>query len=516
MTPADAADCERAAIRAYLLGADDESAKHWEEATRAALTAGDHAEAARYAFWLGLSLMMRGLEAPASGWFSRAEELSTAAGRECPASGYVLIPRMLAAFTGDSQGARDMAVRATEIGVRCGDADLCALGTLGHGQALIAMGEPTAGVARLDAVMVSVTADEVGPITTGIVYCAVILECMGLYDLRRASEWTNALAAWCDSRPDMVPFRGQCLVHRSQLEQAEGDWSAAVSTAQSACRRLADPPHPALGLAQYQQGELRRLLGDFEQAEDHYRQAGRNGRDPMPGLALLQLARGDGATAVVTIKRALQERSNPLDRPEVLSAAVEICRAVGDFTAAGAAADELGALADRSTSLFLHATAAHANGSVMLGAGDVSGALAELRAAAGTWQLLHMPYEAAKTSVLVGLACAALGDCTTARLEFDSAAETFTRLGAAPDVEHVRSLSTGLAQRPQGEPPTALSAREREVLMHLAAGRTNRQIAEMLMVSPHTVARHVEHIYAKLGVTNRTAATAYAYEHHLV
>jgi DNA-binding NarL/FixJ family response regulator len=516
MTPPGAAVCERAAIRAYLLGADDESAKHWEEAARAALTAGDPAEAGRYAFWLGLSLMMRGLEAPASGWFSRAEELSTAAGRECPASGYVLIPRMLAALADDPQGARDLAVRATEIGVRCGDADLCAFGTLGHGQALIAMGELTAGVARLDAVMVSVTADEVGPITAGIVYCAVVLECMSLYDLRRASEWTNALTAWCDSRPDMVLFRGQCLVHRSQLEQAEGDWPAAVSTAQSACVRLADPPHPALGLAHYQQGELRRLLGDFERAEQHYRQAGRNGRDPIPGLALLQLACGDGATAVVTIKRALQERSNPVERPEVLSAAVEISRAVGDFTAGGPAADELGALADRSTSLFLHAMAAHANGSVMLGAGDVSGALAELRAAAGTWQLLHMPYEAAKTSVLIGLACAALGDCATARMEFDSAAETFARLGAAPDVEHVRSLSAGLAQRPQGEPPTALSAREREVLMHLAAGRTNRQIAEMLTVSPHTVARHVEHIYVKLGVTNRTAATAYAYAHHLV
>jgi DNA-binding NarL/FixJ family response regulator len=516
MTPAGAADCERAAIRAYLIGADDESAKHWEEAARAALTAGDRAEAARYAFWLGLSLMMRGLEAPGSGWFTRAAELSTKAGRECPASGYVLIPRILAALTGDPRGARDMAVRATEIGVRCGDADLCAFGTLAHGQALIAMGEPAAGVARLDAVMVSVTADEVGPITTGIVYCAVILECMGVYDLRRASEWTNALAAWCDSRPDMVPFRGQCLVHRSQLEQAEGDWPAAVSSAQSACRRLADPPHPALGLAHYQQGELRRLLGDFERAEEHYRRAGHNGRDPMPGLALLQLARGDGATAVVTIKRALQERSNPVERTHVLSAAVEICRAVRDFTAAGAAADELGALANLSRSPFLDATAAHANGSALLGSGDVSGALAELRAAARTWQVLHMPYEAAKTSVLLGLACAALGDCTTARLEFDSAAETFTRLGAAPDVEYVRSLSTGLAQRPQGEPPKALSAREREVLMHLAAGRTNRQIAEMLVVSPHTVARHVEHIYAKLGVTNRTSATAYAYEHHLV
>ena len=127
-----------------------------------------------------------------------------------------------------------------------------------------------------------------------------------------------------------------------------------------------------------------------------------------------------------------------------------------------------------------------------------------------------MPYDAAKTAVLLGLACAALGDHTSATLEFESAAETLTRLGATREVEHVRSLAIALDQRPQREPTTALSAREREVLMHLAAGRTNRQIAEMLVVSPHTVARHVEHIYTKLGVTNRTAATAYAYEHHLV
>ena len=91
------------------------------------------------------------------------------------------------------------------------------------------------------------------------------------------------------------------------------------ASAQSACRRLADPPHPALGLAHYQQGELHRLLGDFERAEEHYREAGGNGHDPMPGFALLQLARGD-APPLATIQRALQERSNPSGRPALLSA----------------------------------------------------------------------------------------------------------------------------------------------------------------------------------------------------
>lgn len=516
MTPAvSAADSERAAIRAYLLGADDECAKHWEVAHRVAYAAGDPGEAARYAFWLGFGLLMRGQAAPANGWLSRAEGLVAERELDCPASGYVLIPRCLVEIDGgDAAEALAMAVRATEIGERFGDADLRAFGALAHGQALIAVGRPDAGMARLDDIMVSVTANELGPIATGIVYCGVILACMDLFDLRRAAEWTNALAGWCDSRPGMVPFRGQCLVHRSQLEQAKGDWPAAMASAQSASRVLTDPPHPAVGLALYQQGEMHRLLGDFERAENLYRQAGRHSYDPMPGLALLALARGDGASAAAMIRRALDECGNSAPRPHLLSSAVEIYRATGDLASAGAAADMLAAVAAQSSSVVLQAAATQARGAVLLAAGDASAALAELRIAGQTWQELQMSYDGAKAAVLRGLACTVLGDRASAEIEFDSARDTFNRLGATTDLAHVSALAVGLAR--DRRPATTLSAREREVLTHMAAGRSNREIAEKLVLSPHTVARHVEHIYAKLGVSNRTAATAYAYEHHLV
>jgi DNA-binding NarL/FixJ family response regulator len=177
------------------------------------------------------------------------------------------------------------------------------------------------------------------------------------------------------------------------------------------------------------------------------------------------------------------------------------------------AADELAAVADRSSSPLLRAMAAHARGSVLAAEGDLVGALTELRAAARAWQSLRMPYEAARTAVLIGIACAALGDRRSATLEFDNARTTFTELGARPDLDHLAGL-TGLAVEPVGE--RVLSDREHEVLVHLAGGKTNRQIADDLTISPHTVGRHVDHIFAKLGVTSRAAATAYAYEHGLM
>jgi DNA-binding NarL/FixJ family response regulator len=146
---------------------------------------------------------------------------------------------------------------------------------------------------------------------------------------------------------------------------------------------------------------------------------------------------------------------------------------------------------------------------VLLAEGDALAAVTELRTAASAWRSLHMPYDEARTAVLVGLACAAMGDRTSAALEFDNARDTFTELGAVPDLARV--------PRPAVEKPaSSLSSREREVLGHVAAGRTNREIAEKLVISEHTVGRHIENIYAKLGVTSRAAATAYAYQHDLL
>lgn len=504
------ADLDRLAVAAYLIGEDDEAVAAWEEAYRRHAAAAERAEAARCAFWAAFCLMMRGQTAHASGWLSRGESV-LGQDLDCPACGYLLIPALLGALdSDDAAGARQLAVQAGEIAARFGDADLAAFSMLGHGQALLAMGNDVAGLARLDEVMLAVRSGEVGPIVSGIVYCAVILECMQLFDLARAAEWTAALDEWSRDQPDLVPYRGQCLVHQSQLRQAAGDWAGAVETVTEARDRLSDPPHPALGLAHYQEGELYRLRGHLDDAANAYRRASRAGYEPMPGLALLELQRGDVSSAAVGIRRALGEAGQPFQRPGLLAAAVEIQVAACDATAATHAAAELVSIAEQSSSAVLQAMAAEATGAALLASGQAADAMIHLRAASTVWRRLNLPYDTARSAVLVGLGCAALGDNTSAALHFDNARATFESLGAVPDLRRVCELT--------GEPAgtRAVSARELEVLRLVAEGKTSREIASSLTISQHTVRRHLENTFAKLGVKSRAAAIAYAYKHELL
>ena len=212
---------------------------------------------------------------------------------------------------------------------------------------------------------------------------------------------------------------------------------------------------------------------------------------------------------------------NPLERPPLLSAAVDILRAAGDLPGARAAADELAAVAAGSSAPMLAAMAAQALGTVLVSEGDPAAGLAHLRAAATAWQTLRMPYEVARTGIQLGLGYAALGDRTSAALEFDNAREILAQLGAAPDLERLATLCRGLvdhrwAPEAGAQGRVTLSPREREVLARVAEGKTNREIAVALVISQHTVGRHLENIFAKLGVTTRAAAIARAYEHHLL
>jgi DNA-binding CsgD family transcriptional regulator len=309
-----------------------------------------------------------------------------------------------------------------------------------------------------------------------------------------------------------VHFRGQCLLNRADLKRFHGAWQDAADEAGRASELMADPEtDPSLGEAIYQTAELHRLRGEFSEAEAAYRRASRLGRQPEPGMALLRLAQGRTAVAAAAIRRATDESTSLFARPRVLGPLVEIMLAAGSTETARLAADELTQIADEIGAPLLTAMAGRADGAVLLAEGDPPAALAALRASWTTWHALDAPYEAARARVLIGLACRELGDTDSAAMELDAARDVFEALGAVPDLARLKALDEGAAT-PRG----GLTAREIEVLRLVAAGKTNRAVAEKLVISEKTVARHLSNIFDKLGVSSRAAATAYAYEHDLI
>ena len=198
--------------------------------------------------------------------------------------------------------------------------------------------------------------------------------------------------------------------------------------------------------------------------------------------------------------------------PRVLGPYVEIVLEAGDTSAARVAADELSSIAAEMDAPFLRALAARCVGAVLLAEGDVRAALGALRRAWTGWRTLDAPYEATRVRVLIGLACRALGDDDSAEMELDAARSAFLQLDAAPELVRVEELC-GIAS---ARAPGGLTAREVQVLASVATGKTNRAIADDLFISEKTVARHVSNIFTKLGLSSRSAATAYAYEHDLV
>ncbi len=504
-------DLERLAAAAQLVGKDDLAAASWERAHLELLERGELDRAVRSAFWCAFGLMNAGQMARAGGWFGRAKRLVDEHDLDTAARGFLMVPVALRTLEGgDPASALGMFEEVLAIGRRFDELDLIALGRLGQGRSLVLMGRDADGLALLDEAMVSVTAGELTPIIAGRIYCAVILVCQQAFDLNRAHEWTAALSVWCDAQPDVVPFRGQCLVHRSEVLLLHGDWVMAMNEAERACERLSDPPgQSATGMAFYQLGELYRLRGEFAEAEAAYREAAGHGRTPQPGLASLRLMKGSLDAATSAVRRAMDESTDRVTRANLVSACVEIMVAANDGAMAEQAGAELAAIATEVDAPLLHAMSAHADAALALHRGDAHSALEAAHRAASLWARLEAPYERARSRVVAALACLDLGDRDTALFEADAARRTFERLRARPDLNRLDSLLAGSVS-PE---PGVLTPRQVEVLVLVAAGKSNREIGEQLYVSEHTVRRHLQNIFNRLGVTSRAAATAYAYEH---
>jgi DNA-binding CsgD family transcriptional regulator/tetratricopeptide (TPR) repeat protein len=507
-----ALDLERLATAEILTGKSSTGIDTLTRAHEEYLVVGDVAGAARCAGWLGMYLMDMGEMALSNGWFSRARTLVHELNEPCAVEGLLLLPVALGMlYGGNPEGAKGVFSQVAAIGGEFQDRDLESLSLLGTGQATLMLGDAAEGLTLFDEVMVAVTAGELSPVPSGITYCAVIGNCQLAFDLRRALEWTAALDHWCGGRPDMVLFSGQCQAHRAELYRLHGAWAEALEAAKAAQDLAATGDYQARYGGFYQQGEVERLRGELDAAGESYRQAGRSGYEPQPGLALLHVARGDTTAAQALIRRAA-DAADPATRRHLLPALVEIELAAADTAAARRGADELKAYAGECAFPMVLALSCQADGAVLLAQGDAGGALKSLRRAWTLWQELGVPFEAARCRVLLGSACRALGDEALALMDFEAAHADFLDLGAAPAAAWAASLLH------EGRPATAagpLTPREVEVLRLVAAGMANRVIAAELHLSEKTVARHISNIFLKLGLSSRVAATRYAYDHGL-
>jgi DNA-binding CsgD family transcriptional regulator/tetratricopeptide (TPR) repeat protein len=506
-------DLELLAQAAYLCGEDAASEKAWIEANQRSVKKRDWARAARCAFWLGVTLQARSERAQAGGWFARAQRILEDHDHDCVERGWLLVGAGLKLHHDRSYEASKRAWElALEVGKRFHNVDLVATARQGLGRILIKQGSISEGSPMLDESMVAVLANEVSPIPAGIIYCSVIEACQEMLDIARAQEWTAALSDWVDAQPDLVPYRGRCQLHRSEIMTLGGRWSDAAAEIAQACERLVDPPQPQLGMALNQQAEVHRLRGEFDAAEKAYRRANEKAFVLQPGWALLKLARGETEAAVAAIQRSYATTSKEVTRCRVLPAYVVIMLAAGKIEAAKTGHEELAQIAETMDSPLLRGIALRSKGTVLLAEGHAADALATFAKVWEHWSALEVPYETARLRLLIAQASKQAGDEHTASSEFDAAQRAFEQLGAANDLKMLEALSGSTPLQVAG----GLSPREVEILSLVAKGRSNREIASELVISERTVARHMSNIFNKLDVSSRTAASAFAFENNLV
>ena len=445
-TPLPADALEMLGQAAWWCGSIDECISARERAYAMHLEEGNPRRAALVALVLSRDHRNRLAGSVGQGWFRRAERLLSEEEPESVEHGYLEFHRSAAA---QQQGALDdsvaRAAHAVEMGARFGDADLQAFALMQQGMAEVARGNVEAGFDLIDEATVAAVGGELSPIATGIVYCNTISTCSEVGDYRRAGEWTDAARRWCE-RQSISGFPGICRVHRAEIMRLRGWWADAEKDAQQACAELIGHGIPALAAEGFNEiGIIRMRMGDFNAAEDAYRQAHELGSDALPGLAMLRLAQGQAPAALALIERGLAETKEALHRARLLPAMVEIALASNDTEGAERAAAELERVADEYGTEALRATAACARALVHVSQGDGEAGLTTAREGWRLWQSLEAPYESAIARVCIGLAYRATGDDEAATRELEAARGALEKLGAIADVRRIGDLLSGKA-----------------------------------------------------------------------
>jgi LuxR family transcriptional regulator, maltose regulon positive regulatory protein len=452
----------------------------------------------------------RGAPAVSDGWLGRARRLLERLGptRE---HGWLALREAAFALPGDPALALSRSAEAESLGRQLGDIDLEMTASALHGLALVSQGEVAAGMARLDEATTAATAGEMSdPVAIGFSCCYLIFACERVRDFDRAAQWCQRLAAIAADQ-NVRALRAVCRAHYGTVLVLRGEWERAETELAEAAAVLGRSPREGAD-AFARLGELRRRQGRRDEA---VRLIGQAEHHPLAILcgAALALERGDPAAAVDGAARCLRSLGGAVvERAPALELLAEAHGEAGSADEAMEAARELRAIADRVGTDPLLGAARHAEGWAHAAAGSHEGARQAFEDAVWLFARAGLPYEAARARVALACTLRELRRKEAARAEFDRAHRALLDLGAVADERHDRHSQPG---RPR-DGRIQLTPREQQVLGLVAQGRTNGEIAASLVLSEHTVHRHVANILAKLGASSRAAAVAAAVERDLL
>jgi class 3 adenylate cyclase len=459
-------DLEQLGIAAWWAGKPEAATEALERAYAGHLVADRRVDAARVAILLAYHAFRRLAGSVGGGWLARAGQLLEDE-PESPSHAWLAAFHTLNAMLDNRlEEGVSLADRAIEVARRTGNQDALALMTSFKGMGLLFGGDPKAGFALIDEAATAAASGQLDLRVASDIYCNTIAACRNAGDLQRASQWADDGERWM-RRNGAGGYPGICQVHRAELKMLHGQWAEAEQEARLACEelerfRIMD----AVGFGQYEIGEVRLRMGDLEGAAEAFDRAYEYGHDAQPGLALLQLARGEIDEASRSIARALAATtgrgslSDRATRGRLLPAQVDIALAAGDLETARTAADELESIAAEYDRPLFEAGALTAKGELLLGEQKPSEASPLLGRSWRVWQATDLPYESALARLHYAEAVAAEGDEAAARRDMRAARAAFERLGAERDLQRVDALLGESAPT-----PTASSKRATRTFM---------------------------------------------------
>jgi ATP/maltotriose-dependent transcriptional regulator MalT len=479
--------------------------------------ADDRPAAARLATWLSADHVdFRGDLAVAQGWLARARRL-LADLEPGPDHGWLWVheaDKLL--FAGDFAGARERGAQAAVLGEALGMLDLQMMGLACEGFALVTVGEIQSGMSRLDEASAAALGGEFRELwATGWAVCYLIQACEQVRDYDRAGQWCRRLEEWTE-RTNVTFFNRICRAHYAGVLMWRGTWAQAEQELIAAADRLAELRPPMAAEAIVRLGELRRRQGRLDEAEAIFEQVAEH-PNAVLGLGELCLDRNEAARACDHAEQYLREtpdHAGPL-RAAGLELLVRARSMLGDVDGAATAAEELAAVAGAVGTEPLAAATRFASGLVAFGRGDFQSARASFEDATRLFHRGGAPFEAARARTELARALAAGARRRDAVRELRSARTTLERIGADHAAARLGALEQEF-ERSAGDAGPTLTPREREVLALVAKGMSDRLIAERLVLSEHTVHRHVANILAKLGCSSRSAAVADALSRELL